>query len=133
MKLSEFIRHLIDYSRKTIIVVEGKKDKEVLEKIGICNVNTINDLKKIDLKRYEKALILTDNDKKGKALYKNIKDHLFSEGILDDYPTRMKFFKEFRVYKVEDLKKKIDKLLYYIDYENYRLSLQNTREISNKR
>ncbi|MFZ8856252.1 MAG: toprim domain-containing protein [Candidatus Nanopusillus sp.] len=104
--------------RGLIIIVEGKKDKEVLKEFGFNNVYTIYELKKDDkiFLNYREAIILTDNDNKGRMLYKYIRNLLESDGIIVNDIERKRFFKYFRVRKVEDLRKHIEKIKFYINY-----------------
>ncbi len=101
-----------------IIIVEGKKDKEVLKEFGLNNVYTIYELKKDDsvFLNYREAIILTDNDNKGRMLYKYIRNLLESDGIIINDIERKRFFKYFRVREVEDLRKNIEKIKFYINY-----------------
>ncbi|MFZ8801090.1 MAG: toprim domain-containing protein [Candidatus Nanopusillus sp.] len=101
-----------------IIIVEGKKDKEVLKEFGFNNVYTIYELKKDGrvFLNYREAIILTDNDSKGRMLYKYVRNLLESDGIIVNDIERRKFFKYFRVREVEDLRKHIEKIKFYINY-----------------
>ncbi len=104
--------------RRLIIIVEGKKDKEVLKEFGFNNVYTIYELKKDDsvFLNYREAIILTDNDNKGRMLYKYVRNLLESDGIIVNDIERKRFFKYFRVREVEDLRKNIEKIKFYINY-----------------
>ncbi|BBL45797.1 toprim domain protein [Nanobdella aerobiophila] len=108
----------IKYMRDTAIIVEGKKDKEVLTYLGIMNVYTIYELKKCEniYIDYKKAIILTDNDKKGNKLYKYIRNLLESEGIIINDIYRKRFFNYFRVSEIENIRKYLEDLKFYINY-----------------
>lgn len=78
-------------NNNTLIVVEGKKDKIALEKIGFHNIFVLNENGKSILirieeivKRKEECVILTDFDKKGKKLYHLIKSEFISNGVKMD-------------------------------------------------
>jgi len=116
-KVISFLYRLRE-KRGLIIIVEGKKDKEILEEFGFNNVYTIYELKKDDriFLDYREAIILTDNDNKGRMLYKYIRNLLESDGIIVNDIERKRFFKYFRVRKVEDLRKHIEKIKFYINY-----------------
>ncbi len=71
-----------------LIVVEGKKDREALEKIGFKNIFVLNETGKSLYEKIEKissisktCTILTDFDKKGKKLYLFLKSELQKKGI----------------------------------------------------
>ncbi len=116
-KVISFLYRLRE-KRGLIIIVEGKKDKEILKEFGLNNVYTIYELKKDDriFLNYREAIILTDNDNKGRMLYKYIRNLLESDGIIVNDIERKKFFKYFRVREVEDLRKNIEKIKFYINY-----------------
>jgi 5S rRNA maturation endonuclease (ribonuclease M5) len=104
--------------KDSIIIVEGKRDKEVLKEFGFNNVYTIYELRKDDgiFLNYREAIILTDNDNKGRILYKYVRNLLESDGIIINDVERKKFFKYFRVRGVEDLRKHIEEIKFYINY-----------------
>ena len=104
--------------KDSIIIVEGKRDKEVLKEFGFNNVYTIYELRKDDgiFLNYREAIILTDNDNKGRILYKYVRNILESDGIIINDIERRKFFKYFRVREVEDLRKHIEEIKFYINY-----------------
>jgi 5S rRNA maturation endonuclease (ribonuclease M5) len=104
--------------KDSIIIVEGKRDKEVLKEFGFNNVYTIYELRKDDgiFLNYREAIILTDNDNKGRILYKYVRNLLESDGIIINDVERRKFFKYFRVREVEDLRKHIEEIKFYINY-----------------
>ncbi|NAZ26332.1 MAG: toprim domain-containing protein [Nanoarchaeota archaeon] len=110
--------HRLREKRDSIIVVEGKRDKEVLKEFGFNNVYTIYELRKDEgiFLNYREAIILTDNDNKGRILYKYVRNLLESDGIIVNDIERRRFFKYFRVREVEDLRKHIEEIKFYINY-----------------
>jgi len=110
--------HRLREKKDSIIIVEGKKDKEVLKEVGFNNVYTIYELRKDDevFLNYKEAIILTDNDNKGRILYKYVRNLLESDGIIINDIERRKFFRYFRVRGVEDLRKYIEEIKFYINY-----------------
>jgi 5S rRNA maturation endonuclease (ribonuclease M5) len=110
--------HRLREKKDSIIIVEGKKDKEVLKEFGFNNVYTIYELRRDDgvFLNYREAIILTDNDNKGRILYKYVRNLLESDGMIINDVERRKFFKYFRVREVEDLRKHIDEIKFYINY-----------------
>ena len=104
--------------KDSIIIVEGKRDKEVLKEFGFNNVYTIYELRKNDgiFLNYREAIILTDNDNKGRILYKYVRNLLESDGIIINDVERRRFFKYFKVREVEDLRKHIEEIKFYINY-----------------
>ena len=110
--------HRLREKKDSIIVVEGRRDKEVLMEFGFNNVYTIYELRKDDgiFLNYREAIILTDNDNKGRILYKYVRNLLESDGIIINDIERRKFFRYFRVRGVEDLRKYIEEIKFYINY-----------------
>jgi len=70
-----------------LIIVEGKKDKVALEKLGFENIFVLHGkpfykaIEEIEGKKIKKCIILTDLDKKGKQLYYVFKRALVRRGI----------------------------------------------------
>jgi 5S rRNA maturation endonuclease (ribonuclease M5) len=116
-KIVSFL-HRLREKKDSIIIVEGRKDKEVLREFGFNNVYTIYELRKDDriFLNYREAIILTDNDNKGRILYKYVRNLLESDGIIINDIERRRFFKYFRVKEVEDLRKHIEEIKFYINY-----------------
>jgi 5S rRNA maturation endonuclease (ribonuclease M5) len=110
--------HRLREKKDSIIVVEGKRDKEVLKEFGFNNVYAIYELRKNEeiFLNYREAIILTDNDNKGRILYKYVRNLLESDGIIINDIERRRFFKYFRVREVEDLRKHIEEIKFYINY-----------------
>jgi 5S rRNA maturation endonuclease (ribonuclease M5) len=110
--------HRLREKKDSLIVVEGKRDKEVLREFGFNNVYTIYELRKDEsvFLNYREAIILTDNDNKGRILYKYVRNLLESDGIIINDIERKRFFKYFKVREVEDLRKRIDEIKFYINY-----------------
>ena len=86
-----------------LIIVEGKKDKEVLQMLGCKNIITLSNslfstLDKIDSKE---VIILTDLDKEGKRFYSITKKTLQRKGVKIDNK-----FREFLFNKTEHRRSK---------------------------
>jgi hypothetical protein len=116
-RIISFLHSLRD-KKDSIIVVEGRRDKEVLREFGFNNVYTIYELRKDDgiFLNYKEAIILTDNDNKGRILYKYVRNLLESDGIIINDIERRRFFKYFGIREVEDLRKHIEEIKFYINY-----------------
>jgi len=81
-----------------IILAEGKKDEEILRKVGFSNIILIHEdgvslsdrMKSISklIPKKEKVCVLTDFDKKGKMLYFKIKELCNENGIKTDSTLR---------------------------------------------
>ncbi len=97
------------------IIVEGKKDKIALEKLGAKNIITIkgalfNVVEEI-VKKYKKVAILTDLDKKGKELYSKLKKSLVSNGVKIEDKFRIFLFRKTKLRQIEGLIHYIEKNL----------------------
>lgn len=102
--MKEWLEKLRD-SRK-LIIVEGKKDKITLEKLGIKNVVAISRkplyafIESINAKE---VIILTDLDRTGKKIYSILKHKLQARGVkVDDY-FREYLFKSSKITQIEGL------------------------------
>ncbi len=90
-----------------LIIVEGKKDKEVLQRLGRKNIITLSNslfstLDKIDAKE---VIILTDLDKEGKKFYSITKKNLQRKGVKIDNKFREFLFNKTEISHIEGLKK----------------------------
>ncbi|MAG08573.1 hypothetical protein CMO89_03805 [Candidatus Woesearchaeota archaeon] len=97
-----------------LIVVEGVKDKRALEKFGIEDIIT---LKKAiyktaeDIAKQEKdCIILTDLDREGKKLYKELSTKLQDLGVKVDKSFREFLFRKTKLRQIEGLRKYLEKL-----------------------
>jgi len=87
---------------KRLIIVEGKKDKQALEKLGFENekIFLLNNGKSIKRnieiinEMARNVIILTDFDKKGKELYKKLKQDLGQMSIKIDNSLRNSLSKQ---------------------------------------
>lgn len=98
-------------SRK-LIIVEGKKDKNALEKLGVKNVISIS--RKpiyafVEGVHAKEVIILTDLDKEGKKLYHTLKHNLQKRGIEVDNYFREYLFKNSRITQMEGLAHYLEK------------------------
>ena len=89
------------------IIVEGKRDREVMEKLGFKNVveisgkSFISILKKIEK---ERVIILTDFDEEGEKLAKRLGNFLIINGFKVDWNKRRILRNLFCTRKIEELK-----------------------------
>lgn len=91
-----------------IIIVEGKKDKEALECLGVSNIITLNKdpiYKVIEeaAKENKKVIILTDLDKEGKKLYGRLNSGLQRFGVEVDNYFREFLFKKTKLRQIEGI------------------------------
>ena len=91
-----------------LIVVEGIKDKKVLENFGIVNIITLNKpMYKLVEDIYEtkkEVVILTDLDKEGEYLYKKLKSDLQRFGVKIDNKFREFLFRETKISNIESIR-----------------------------
>ncbi len=92
----------LEKARDNLIIVEGKKDKLSLEKLGFENVFVINETGKSIYEKIEeieniagkrKICILTDFDKRGKKMYLLIKSELSRKRVKLDSSFRVVLLK----------------------------------------
>ena len=94
--------------QNSVFITEGKKDKNVLEKLGFKNIITISGKplhlipSMIHQNDSESVVILTDFDEEGEIKASQLTKLLEKEGFEIDHFVRKKF-KNFGVYKIEEL------------------------------
>ena len=85
--LDEFNYHIEKIKNSNIlIIVEGKKDKIALQKLGLNNIIELSKKPLFQIveevsSSNDECLILTDLDKKGKQLYSTLNTNLQKHGI----------------------------------------------------
>jgi len=103
--LDDFIDKLKQSNK--LIIVEGKKDKNALEKVGIKNIFVLNgplykNIEKVSDNEKE-VIILTDLDKEGRKLFSRLNSGLQERGITVDNRFREFLFKETKLRQIEGL------------------------------
>ncbi len=101
-----------------LVIVEGKKDKVALEKIGFESKNILlihgkpfyKTIDEVEKRKTKKCIILTDLDKKGKQFYYILKKILVRKGIKIEDKLRKIMLKE-RISHTEGLATFIQKRL----------------------
>lgn len=71
---------------ETLVVVEGKKDKAALNKLGVTNIITLNRplfaiVEKISNSGVKEIALLVDMDNEGRKLYKKLRSDLSYHGV----------------------------------------------------
>ncbi|WP_051654164.1 toprim domain-containing protein [Persephonella sp. KM09-Lau-8] len=117
ISLKDWLERLKAFSEKekTVVLVEGKKDKQKLEKFGISHIYSIKGKKFYDileeLENENLVIILTDLDKQGEKISSKISSMFQREGIPVDLEFR-EYLKNFDIKHIEDipvnLEEKID-------------------------
>lgn len=99
-------------SSNKLVLVEGKKDRQALNCLGITNIKTI--AQKPLFKTVEESanasaevVILTDLDREGRKYYSYLKHHLQKNGIKVDKKFREFLFANTEVTQIEAMKKLI--------------------------
>ena len=92
----------------TLIIVEGKKDKIALQKLGLTNIIELNKkpLFQIveDVADYnDECVILTDLDKEGKQLYSKLNSNLQRNGVKVNNKFRNFLFKHTKLRQIEGI------------------------------
>ncbi len=91
-----------------IIIVEGKKDKSALKKLGIKNIIELSKKPLFQIiedisDNSKECVILTDLDKKGKQLYGKINSGLQKFGVKVDNKFRNFLYKNTRLRQIEGI------------------------------
>jgi len=90
-KKTDNIKEIINQlnNQDAIIVVEGKKDKRALEKLGIdskifllnCDKKSLIETSETLAQKSRQVILMLDSDPKGLELTKKMKNHLQSQGV----------------------------------------------------
>lgn len=91
-----------------LVVVEGKRDRESLQKLGISNVVELSKKPLFQIAEEvsynnQGCVVLTDLDKKGKELYKKLNSDLQKNGIKIDNKLRSFLFKHTKIRQIEGI------------------------------
>ncbi len=106
--LKDWLERLKEFSEKekTVVLVEGKNDKQKLEKFGITHIYSIKGKKFYDiledLENEDLVIILTDLDKQGEKISSKISSMFQREGIPVDLGFR-ESLKNFDIKHIEDI------------------------------
>ena len=106
------VQKIIDSNTK--IIVEGKKDREALQKLGIRNIIELSKkplfhiVEEVSQKNNE-CIILTDLDKKGKEIYGKLNSDLQKHGVKIDNELREFLFKKTKLRQIEGLETYMEK------------------------
>ena len=92
----------------TLIIVEGKKDKIALQKLGINNVMELSKKPLYQIAEEisnsnDECVILTDLDKKGKEIYGKLNSNLQRNGVKINNKFREFLFKHTKLRQIEGL------------------------------
>lgn len=93
---------------KKLVIVEGKKDKLALEKLGVKRSIALSRKPVFQFveevsSKYKEVVILTDLDKEGKRLYHQLKQGLQKHGIKVDNKFRESLFKNTHLSQIEGI------------------------------
>ena len=115
--LIQFIEYCNSISESVVVVVEGKRDIDAIEAIGIKLVKgKILARKGTTLSRivdqiypFQVIILLLDFDKEGRHMWSGMKAELQKRkghGIIDPYPRQLlyRFFRAVRINEIEELK-----------------------------
>ena len=111
--MKQFIEKLNESGK--LILVEGKKDRAALQKLGIDKYSIIELSKKPiysvieeTAEKSENCIILTDLDRKGKELFGKLNEGLQSHGVKVDNSFREFLFKHTNIRQIEGLTEDVE-------------------------
>ena len=110
--MAKELEKIMEKLRNGVIIVEGKKDQQALQKLDIKNTHmavgrVMNVCEKMDGEK--EVIILTDLDKKGHWLAEQLEERLWSMGIKVDVMTRKKLGRILQVKYFEEINRKYEK------------------------
>lgn len=98
---------------ESVVIVEGARDKiavkKLFKKIKVFVYSQKNFYEKLMKAKPKEVVILTDNDKEGRKIKKEIEERLRAENILVNNNLRKEFFEVFKISKVEELTSVLEK------------------------
>jgi len=107
-------------SSNTLVIVEGKKDKAALRKLGIANIIELSKRPLFQIVEEiagsnEECIILTDLDKKGRELYGILNSDLQKNGVKINNELRDFLFRHTKIRQIEGISADITaiKINYY--------------------
>ncbi|MBI3034538.1 toprim domain-containing protein [Candidatus Woesearchaeota archaeon] len=90
-----------------VVIVEGKKDKIALEKLGVKNIITISKPLYLVIDeaaaKAADAAILTDLDREGRKLYSRLSSGLQMQGVAIDNSFRNFLFRKTKLRQIEGI------------------------------
>jgi len=123
-KIKDNVNQQLDKIKNKLIIVEGKKDKIALEKLGLTNIIILNKplYKIVEEVKCKECVILTDLDKKGKQIYGYLNSNLQRFGVRIDNNFRNFLFKKTKLRQIEGIYNYINKIfkqqnlsVYYVE------------------
>ncbi|MDP3766091.1 MAG: toprim domain-containing protein [Nanoarchaeota archaeon] len=92
----------------TLVIVEGKKDRIALQKLGLSNIMELNKKPLFQIVEdvsgsNDECIILTDLDKEGKELYGKLNSNLQKNGVKINNKFRDFLFKHTRLRQIEGI------------------------------
>ena len=107
---TEEIHNLIEKIKEsnTLVIVEGKKDKAALQKLGINNIIELNKKPLFQIvediaNSNDECVILTDMDKKGNELFGKLNSDLQRRGLRVNNKFREFLFKHTKLRQIEGI------------------------------
>ncbi len=105
-ELYTFINKIKDSN--ILIIVEGKKDKAALQKVGIKNIVELNKKPLFQIveeiaNSNDECIILTDLDKEGKQIYAKLNSNLQKNGVKINNKFREFLFKHTKLRQIEGM------------------------------
>ena len=91
-----------------LVIVEGKKDRIALQKLGISNIIELNKKPLFQIVEHiansnDECIILTDLDKKGKELFGKLNSDLQKRGLKINNKLREFLFKHTKLRQIEGI------------------------------
>ena len=107
-----------------LIIVEGKKDKIALEKLGIKNISTLSKKPLFQIveevaNSNDECIILTDLDRKGKEIYGKLNSNLQKHGVKVNNKLREFLFKHTKLRQIEGIDTYLENFQNFIETLNF--------------
>ena len=114
-ELTQLIEKLKKNSKDAALIVEGESDQKALETLGvkadfflICRITSSLRLKTEEIgQKYKRAILMLDQDKKGRELTKKLTTYLQKEGVKVDTKLSKLILTKANTSTVEGLAKRV--------------------------
>ncbi len=115
-EIINYIKELNELAENIPIIVEGKKDRWALERIGVKgNFILMNGMPIYEFcariaEKYREIIILVDLDSGGEKIYRKMKHYFSQLGVKVNDKFRNVFLRKLNITKVEDAASRLEKI-----------------------
>jgi 5S rRNA maturation endonuclease (ribonuclease M5) len=108
------LRRLLQKMEESVVLVEGKRDKKALEKLGCPRVITVSGRVRDvceTLRNEDRVIIATDLDRRGNEIARKAREELEGCSVTADSETRVLLARILKIRYFEDAKRGFDEFM----------------------